>query len=223
MTLALAAFVSALAGSPHCAGMCGPFAVAACRGPASATTWQIGKLGTYVILGGVAGGLGEAALPPGWIATTVSVALIVWFSAVLAGLLPEPRWASATLERALSRGLARSKGEDGGMSRGVATFSFGVVNGLLPCGLVYAALGLAVAAGGAAEGAFVMAAFGLGTVPALTAIGLGGRRLGVRTMRGRRLLAAVVLIAGLTSVAARSAMLPGHGHGVEEPGVPPTP
>ncbi|NNF29229.1 MAG: sulfite exporter TauE/SafE family protein, partial [Gemmatimonadetes bacterium] len=149
MTLALAAFVSALAGSPHCAGMCGPFALAACRGPASAASWQLGKLMTYMILGGIAGGVGQAALPPGWIATTVSVVLIVWFSAVLAGLVPEPRWASASLERALSRGLAHSRQEGSGARRGIATFSFGAVNGLLPCGLVYAALGLAVASGGA--------------------------------------------------------------------------
>lgn len=220
MTLALAAFVSALAGSPHCAGMCGPFALAACRGAASAASWQFGKLMTYMILGGIAGGVGQAALPPGWIATTVSVVLIVWFSAVLAGLVPEPRWASASLERALSRGLARSRHKGSGGGRGVAAFSFGAVNGLLPCGLVYAALGLAVASGGAIEGAMTMGAFGLGTVPALTAVGLGGRKLGLRTLRARRVLAALILITGLASVVARNHLVSDHGHALEVPAVP---
>ena len=213
MTLALAAFLSALAGSPHCAGMCGPFALAACRGPASTAAWQLGKWFTYVALGVVAGGIGEAALPPGWVATAVSVALIVWFSAVLAGLLPEPRWASSTLERALSRGLSRTRQEQSGLAPVLATLAFGAVNGLLPCGLVYAALGLAVASGGALEGAATMGAFGLGTVPALTAVGLGGRRLGLRSVRARRVLAAVVLVTGLASVAARSIMAGSHGQG----------
>ena len=219
MTLAAAAFLSALVGSPHCAGMCGPFALAACRGPGSAVSWQSGKLLTYVILGGVAGAAGEATLPPGWIATTVSAALIVWFSAVLAGLFPEPRWASATLERALTRGLARSRREGSGPAKTVATFAFGVVNGLLPCGLVYAALGLAVASGSAVDGAITMSAFGLGTVPALTAVGLGGRRISLRTMRARRLLAAAVLITGLGSVVARHVMTAGHDDSTHAPGV----
>lgn len=50
-------------------------------------------------------------------------------------------------------------------------------------------------------------------------MGLGGRKLGLRTLRGRRILAAVVLITGLASVVARNVMVPDHGHAVEAPGV----
>jgi sulfite exporter TauE/SafE len=49
--------------------------------------------------------------------------------------------------------------------------------GLLPCGLSYAAFGRALAAGGFAEGAVLVLAFGLGTAPALLAVGLGAGRL----------------------------------------------
>jgi hypothetical protein len=53
-------------------------------------------------------------------------------------------------------------------------FLGGVVNGLLPCGLVYAYLALAAGAGGSLRGALAMALFGLGTMPLLALVGCGG-------------------------------------------------
>jgi sulfite exporter TauE/SafE len=41
----------------------------------------------------------------------------------------------------------------------------GLLNGLLPCGLVYAAIGGSIATGNVIEGAFFMMAFGIGTLP----------------------------------------------------------
>ena len=55
----------------------------------------------------------------------------------------------------------------------------GMVNGLLPCGLVYAAAALAATAGGPWAGMGSMALFGLGTVPVMLGLGLGGRALPV--------------------------------------------
>ena len=66
-----------------------------------------------------------------------------------------------------------------GLSREAALRStlllFGLLNGLLPCGLVYAALAGAAATGGPLGGALFMAAFGLGTIPAMLAVSLAGR------------------------------------------------
>jgi uncharacterized protein len=56
-------------------------------------------------------------------------------------------------------------------------FSLGALNGLLPCGLVYAACISAVAFGGILSGLEYMLAFGLGTVPMMLGIGLAGKRL----------------------------------------------
>jgi sulfite exporter TauE/SafE len=53
----------------------------------------------------------------------------------------------------------------------------GLAWGWVPCGLVYSMLVLAAASGSAAEGALVMAAFGLGTLPNLLAAGLAAQRL----------------------------------------------
>ena len=126
-------------------------------------------------LGGLAGALGSFLLAPVWIATTVSLVLLVWFSGVLAGWIPEPRWAPEWVKRIATGWLAQSATHEGagpedGTPRAstTPTFLFGLANGLLPCGLVYAALGLAVASTGPLEGAAIMGAFGLGTVPSLT-------------------------------------------------------
>jgi sulfite exporter TauE/SafE len=85
-------------------------------------------------------------------------------------------------------------------------YAFGIVIGFLPCGLVYATLGIAVAAGTPPAGALAMAAFGLGTAPLLSTVALGLRRVVARDLRVRRLLAAAVLAASLWSVAMRQGM-----------------
>ena len=66
-------------------------------------------------------------------------------------------------------------------------------------------------------GALAMAAFGVGTLPALSIAALTVRRLAPRTLAGRRVLALAVLCAGLWSVAVRSGTLPG-GHAHDAPG-----
>ena len=54
----------------------------------------------------------------------------------------------------------------------------GMLNGLLPCGLLYAALLGASARASAVDGALFMLLFGLGTWPALIAVRMGGGMIG---------------------------------------------
>ncbi len=134
-----AAFVAGLIGSPHCIGMCGSFALA-CGGRVSQTAaWHGGKTLTYASLGALAGLLGDAVPGPSWIATVLSAALVVWFAAGLAGLTPEPTLRIPGLTRLATR--AAMRGDLG------SRFVFGMATGLLPCGLVYATLGISVASG----------------------------------------------------------------------------
>ncbi|WP_130536459.1 sulfite exporter TauE/SafE family protein [Thiomicrorhabdus indica] len=58
------------------------------------------------------------------------------------------------------------------VSSPLQAFSYGLVWGWLPCGLVYSTLIMAMTAGGALEGALVMMAFGLGTLPNLMLMGV---------------------------------------------------
>lgn len=198
----VAAVVAGLVGSPHCIGMCGGFAVL-CGGRArDAVLWHAGRLTSYAVLGGLAGAFGSLVPGPSWLAALVSIGLMVWFAAGLAGLVPEPR--------VVIPGLKQLGSAVAGNPAGAMRYAFGVVNGLLPCGLVYAALSVPVALGRPAEGALAMLAFGAGTLPALSAVALGVRRVVARDIRFRRLMAAAVLAAGLWSVAMRQGIVGSH-------------
>jgi sulfite exporter TauE/SafE len=61
-----------------------------------------------------------------------------------------------------------------------ATLFIGFLNGLLPCGMVYLALGSAIATGSVTGGGMFMMFFGLGTMPALMLVGLGGQIFGFK-------------------------------------------
>jgi len=204
--LLLGAFVAGLAGSPHCALMCGPFAAACGRTASGLGAWHAGRITAYALLGAVAGAAGAAIPGPPWVPAVFAAVFLTWFAAGLAGLVPEPRLVFPALAR--SGSLLR---EDRGAP---ARYLFGVVNGFLPCGLVYAALGLPVALAAPLPGALAMAAFGAGTLPLLSVAALGLRRATPATLGARRVLAVVVLILGLWSIAFRSGLLGSGSHGM---------
>ena len=195
ISLLAGALLAGLIGSPHCVAMCGGFAATCARTPAGAVAWHLGRLTTYAALGALAALLGRAIPGPPWVSAAVSAVLLVWFAGALAGLLPEPRLSLPGLGDTMNRLIAR----DAPASR----FVFGMANGLLPCGLVYAALALPVALGSAPLGALAMLLFGLGTIPALATLATGLARLLRQGLWPRRLLAAGMLLVGLWSIATR--------------------
>lgn len=192
-----AAAISGLSGTPHCLAMCGGFA-ASCRGGPALLAWHVGRLSTYAGLGMVAATVGGALPGPGWIPAIVSLALIVWFAGAIAGVVPEPSIRWPFVDRLVLKG-----GEKTGF---FPTLLMGIANGLLPCGLVYAALALPVASGRATYGALLMLAFGLGTVPGLSVLARGVQRWTVKGRWRRWLVGAAVLTAGLWSVVMRQSM-----------------
>jgi len=193
-----AAALLGLLGSPHCVGMCGPFALACGGRFTHAASWQLGKLTTYVVLGTLAGWAGSAVPGPTWFAQVLSAILVVWFAGALAGLLPEPTLALPGIASVARTAALR----DDLASR----LAFGAANGLLPCGLVYAALGLVIAAGDPLTGALAMLAFGLATAPLVTTFALGARKLSAERPWARRVLALLVLGLGLWVIIRRGAM-----------------
>ncbi len=118
----------------------------------------------------------------------------MWFAASLAGLVDGPHAPALPLGRVLSRLPAGPAGR----------YALGLATGLLPCGLVYAALSIPVAVGGAFGGALAMVAFGMGTVPVLGGAAAIVRRFAIRVPAARLGMAAVVLVTGLGAIAARS-------------------
>lgn len=202
----IAAFVAGLLGSVHCVGMCGAFAASCARARGGLLAWHLGRIGSYGLLGAVAGGIGRFLPGPPWVPAALAALLLVWFALALGGFVSEPRF--------LPPGLARVGGQAAAQPTTSAQLVFGVVNGFLPCGLVYSALSLAVAVASPGWGALTMLAFGAGTLPALSLTALGVRRLVLATLWRRRVFAALVLATGLWTIwiRASSPSVASHNH-----------
>lgn len=200
----LGAFLTGLLGSVHCVAMCGAFAASCTRVPRGLPAWHAGRIGTYALLGALAGAAGHLLPGPPWIPAAVAATLLLWFALALAGLVPEPRL--------IPRGLTSAAGRAAQTPSPAAQAAFGVANGFLPCGLVYSALSIPVALADPARGALAMTAFGAGTLPALSLAALGLRRLVMTSMWRRRLFAVLVLAAGAWAIWTRATGAVGAGH-----------
>ncbi len=203
------AFGFGVVGSLHCAQMCGPIVLSYSLGLERGTAgrahllYNSGRVVTYALLGGVAGAAGHATGMVGRLAGFEQVAalaaglLMLVTGAVSFGLVPANtliRPGSGGLPGRLSRAAARLLLSPQPGSK----FALGLVLGLLPCGLLYAALLQAMASGSAPRGALLMAAFGLGTAGALA--GVGVLSSGIRRGLGRwshPLAGAGILLTGL--------------------------
>jgi len=204
VALLIAAFVAGSLGSLHCVAMCGAFAASCARTPRGLPAWHIGRVGTYTLLGALAGAAGHLLPGPAWLPAVFASILLVWFALALAGLAPEPRLMPPGLLRVGTRAASHP--------RAGAQLLFGIANGFLPCGLVYSALSIPVAIAEAGRGALAMLAFGLGTVPALSLASVGLRRFLMTTLWRRRVFATLVLAVGLWTIWNRDTHASGHGH-----------
>jgi len=203
LELSLAALLAGLVGSPHCLGMCGGFAVACGGGQrGGAAAWSLGRLVTYASLGALGGAAGSLLPGPGWAVNAVAGALLLYFALRLGGWNPKlPGFLpTKSITDAGSRLLSRT-----GLG---ARFGFGTLTGLLPCGLLYTALALPVASGEPLQGALVMAAFWLGTLPALSFAAAALRRAAALRPWTRRAVAAGVFALGLVALVTRAPVAP---------------
>ncbi|MBI4659336.1 MAG: sulfite exporter TauE/SafE family protein [Verrucomicrobia bacterium] len=195
------AFLLGLVGSLHCAGMCGPLALAlpASRGNFSSfltgrLAYNIGRMVTYCGLGAVFGLLGQTFALAGF----QEAASIVSGAAILVGLAASSRYA---IGLPAVNGLSRLKSAFASLlrRRGVGSlFLLGLLNGLLPCGLVYAACAGAVASGEFTAGVRYMGLFGLGTIPMMLGLGLAGMKLrSILGLRFQKLVPVCVALVGV--------------------------
>lgn len=166
------AFTIGLFGSVHCVGMCGPIPMAKSTADASKKgiagrlmLYNLGRTLTYVLLGFMVGALGFGAELAGWQS---------WISIGAGAFLLLAAIFSFNVEHYLMRLSAfgqwniwlRGKiGKYFGSNTYASWFRTGFFNGMLPCGLVYAAVIGAVLTGGILESATYMLFFGLGTMP----------------------------------------------------------
>ena len=176
MTFALlaAAFVQGLMGFLHCPGMCGPFVIILNSGDGSRhaknIVYNLGRTTSYATVGLGLGFAGHAAnaffLSP--VAAFVGGALVIAMG--VGYLVPSVRLDTGLrMPRSFTRVLADFMRQGGA----VPSALLGVVSGLLPCGMLLPAYGLALSTGSPTSAALVMVLFSLGTYPALFSVGLG--------------------------------------------------
>ncbi|MBO2033697.1 sulfite exporter TauE/SafE family protein [Siccationidurans ginsengisoli] len=201
-----AGFLFGLLGSFHCVGMCGAIALAlpgaggaSWRYVAGRVLYNLGRLTTYAALGAAAGLLGQSLRLAGW---QQSLSLLSGGLILLLVAVPERYLGGAASMLGLAGLLGQVKSKlvyfYARPSLG-AFYTTGLLNGLLPCGLVYLALAGALSAPGVAGAAGYMALFGLGTLPLMLGLSLTGR-LVPGAWRGRMRRAVPVLatvLAGL--------------------------
>jgi sulfite exporter TauE/SafE len=225
MTIELAApFLIGLLGSLHCLGMCGPLVMAyslnlkSPETPAEGSSpslwgmgcfhhlaYHLGRLMTYALLGALAAGFFEVIgftlyLNIRHSLTLVGGVLIILLGLVLLKAIPLPGLFSRIplpqgfLGNRFLPALFQSPGA-------ISKMVLGLISGFLPCCLTASMLVTAATTEDMARGFMTMAAFGLGTVPALLAIGISASLLTLRTrMIGERLAALSVIALGLLLV-----------------------
>lgn len=203
-----AAFMMGFLGSMHCIGMCGGLVGALTMSRpnlwwSGLMSYQAGRVLTYTVLGLIAGLIGTGLHAMDWFSQIQTAIIIltglmmITFGLNLGGWLPDP-FSRAAAAAVAATGLGRMISRASASSRPVSWGMVGLANGLLPCGLVYAALTLGIASGGVVESALVMLAFGAGTIPAMTFVPLLVRKI---TPNRRnlilRLAAVLIVILGL--------------------------
>jgi sulfite exporter TauE/SafE len=223
IALLLAVFLGALVSGWHCALMCGGIAVAI-ESPVRVVSrkrlmleqlvMHLGRIGTYTLLGGLAGLIGARLWQQDWLPIQrlmfALAACLLLFQAYLisrGGNLRQARWEvwlsarTGMLWQKLSQKMVES-GRTASLTNSWAANSWhgrlvaGMVWGLVPCGLIYSVLPLALLSGSGWSGAALMLAFGLGTLPNLLLIsGFSARLAGMGHRPWARYAAASLMAA----------------------------
>ena len=200
------AFTLGLFGSLHCVGMCGPLAIAFCdkeddtafQRLNTGLSYNLGRTVTYAALGLLFGLIGSlVAVVDLQKLLSIILGMLLVFSFFLSididkkvNGLPAVRRFYDKLRLSISNMYTRAKKYH--------PFTLGLVNGLLPCGLVYLALAGAIAYGTLLKGAIFMVFFGLGTIPMMLALTLGTNFLNPKwRFQFRKILPYVTLFFGI--------------------------
>ncbi len=211
----LVPLILGLVSSLHCVGMCGPIAlmIPNAFGPQQATVFQrlqsivlynLGRTTTYMIYGLAVGMIGKSVSWFGWqqqLSVALGVSILVTLALVYAG---GGAWSGALT----SAVFGRIRGWFGwllGKRNAASLFGIGLLNGVLPCGMVYLALAGAWATGSAVEGVLFMGLFGVGTIPAMAVLSYFGSMVSLEVRKRMRvlfplmmvLMAALLIVRGL--------------------------
>jgi len=186
MQLFFAAFMIGIVGSFHCVGMCGPLALSLPLSHNSiaekfsgALIYNVGRVVTYSALGLIFGLIGQTASLFGfqqWLSIIAGVLILLFI------LLPKKYKIQANSSKYINGFFVRLRLELGRLfvqKNNSSLFIIGLLNGLLPCGLVYMAVAGAIGAGTVTDSIIFMAAFGSGTLPVMLCAAFFGNYMGI--------------------------------------------
>lgn len=170
----LIGFIIGLSAAFHCLGMCGPIAMAIPVNRSNnwtillgALQYNFGRVSAYTFLGFLIGSIGLSIASLQWmqwlsIAAGLLMTFIAWHQLFHFG---QSKWTgkiSITISRGIGK-LFRSKSP-------LKLLGLGVLNGLLPCGMVFIGLTNALIQTSPLQGAMAMFFYGLGTLPMMLSV-----------------------------------------------------
>ncbi|MEP7254464.1 MAG: sulfite exporter TauE/SafE family protein [Ferruginibacter sp.] len=182
----IVAFMIGMVGSFHCVGMCGPLALSLPLSNNSiaakitgAFIYNCGRIVTYSAFGLVFGLIGQTASLFGfqqWLSIGTGALILLFI------IIPKKYKMQSTASTFTNGFFTKIRSQLGRLftqKNNSSLFVIGLLNGLLPCGLVYMAVAGAIAAGDVGKSVLFMAAFGLGTLPIMWGIAFFGNYVGV--------------------------------------------
>ncbi|CAH0336271.1 hypothetical protein FVB9288_01957 [Flavobacterium sp. CECT 9288] len=171
------AIIFGLLSSFHCIGMCGPIAMMlpvdrnnSSKRVLQIITYHLGRISAYGTIGFVFGLVGKGFFMAG-IQQQLSIGIGIAMIAVV--LIPEKLFARYNFSKPIFKFVAGIKSTLGAQFKNKSyksLFTIGLLNGFLPCGMVYVALFGAIAMQNAGWGVVYMILFGLGTIPLMSSI-----------------------------------------------------
>lgn len=184
VALLISSLLLGLASSLHCVGMCGPLIMSVPvqhlpkeKKIAGILLYQLGRIGTYVVLGVIAGLLGWRIYAAGFqqlfSILLGAILLLMLFGSFFLNRLHGNNRVNKRVTQLMFWAIKQQSL--------MGMFMMGAANGLLPCGMVYMALTGAMASGSIAGSAVFMFSFGIGTLPALLGLAFWGVKLSWQT------------------------------------------
>ncbi|MFB9079900.1 sulfite exporter TauE/SafE family protein [Flavobacterium procerum] len=171
------AFILGLISSLHCVGMCGPIAMMLpldrkneAKKATQILTYHLGRLTAYASIGLVFGLLGRGFFLAG---LQQKMSIFIGVFMIIVVLIPEKKLANYNFSKPVYKVISKIKSNLGAQFKNKSyksLYTIGLLNGFLPCGMVYVALFGAIAMQSASYGVFYMLLFGLGTIPLMSIV-----------------------------------------------------
>jgi len=171
------AFIFGLLSSLHCVGMCGPIAMMLpvdqnnqAKKVSQIITYHLGRLFSYATIGFIFGLVGKGFFMAG---IQQQLSIIIGVLIILVIVIPERSFSNYNFSKPVFKLISKMKTTLGSQFKNKSyrsLFTIGVLNGFLPCGMVYVALFGAIAMQSVSLGILYMLLFGLGTIPLMSLV-----------------------------------------------------